>query len=68
MGLPTHKNGMRIRCEACGAPWDENHHCDPKREASIEQRRSTFTELGRAQPRSFAFRLNEGVQMLRQAR
>ncbi len=64
-------------CVACGATYLallvegeqrvllHNHHCDPKREQSIENRRAHQAwQLGRATPRSFSTRLAEAEDLL----
>lgn len=57
-------DGELTHCVVCGEPLIEvgplgymDHHCDPKREASIESGRKKFREMGRVEGHSVATKL-----------
>lgn len=56
------------RCGICGqrlndGPGENNHHCDPKREAAIENGRKSH-EARRENRRTFNEQLEDGFMML----
>jgi hypothetical protein len=68
-GDESMKNDKAKHCVACGeVALDNDHHCDPKREAKIENARLAHSEMGIERSLSFAQRLNLGFELIRMAR
>jgi hypothetical protein len=56
-------------CVACGELMiDDDHHCDPKREAKIENTRRAHSQMGIERGRSFGERLSFGFELIRQGK
>ena len=54
-------------CVGCGAfMYDEDHHCDPKREKAIEDARRSHGELGIERKQTFSERLADGFRWCEQ--
>jgi len=55
-------------CVACGEVYiGKNHHCDPIREAKIENSRKSHAMLGREESRPTGLRILQGFAIMRES-